>query len=401
MSTITQSNTDRRRSTGLEKPDFRYESTDHALIIGAGLAGCATANVLAASGMRCTVFDAKSTIASATSSVPLAIYRPLPGGAQSLEQSYLLSGYERLLKDFEDSGTTPDVQGLMELLKQGQQMPANQHWQTVSSARARQLTGNAVTDAAMHLASAGAINPAKLCSRWITKPRITLKTGTHIQSITQKSGDWIASDRNGQTVGRGQLVILANAQAAKHFVAELPLIPAKGQISCFTGKEGNPHSPVICNRGYVIPTPAGVWAGATFHRGMENSALTPEDDVKNYHFCSQFFAVHAAPNRSWAGVRSTTQDRMPLIGPVPQIDHVQTAYADLHHGRANQHFPKALYQRGIFTFVGLGARGVVQALQGANCLADIVFGRNALDEKTRLAIHPARFFMKEKRRRPG
>lgn len=401
MSTITQSNTDRLRSIGLEKPDFRYESTDHALIIGAGLAGCATAKVLAANGMRCTVFDANNTIASATSAVPLAIYRPHTGGAQSLEQAYLLNGYERLLKDFEDSGTTPDVQGLLELQKQGQQMPANQHCQTASSAKVRQLTGNAVTDAAMHLASAGAINPAALCSRWITNPRITVKTGTRIKSITQKSTDWIASDKNGQTVGRGQLVILANAQAAMHFVAELALIPAKGQISCFSGTTANPNGPVICDRGYVIPTPAGIWTGATFHRGIENSALTPEDDAKNQHFCSRFYAVHPAAHRSWAGVRSTTLDRMPLIGPVPQIDHLHTAYADLHHGRANQHFPKALYQRGIFTFVGLGARGVVHALHGANCLADIVFGRNALDEKTRLAIHPARFLMKEKRQRPG
>jgi tRNA 5-methylaminomethyl-2-thiouridine biosynthesis bifunctional protein len=394
LSTTTPSNTDRLRSVGLEKPDTTFESSDHALIIGAGLAGCATARVLSAAGMRCTVFDAKHDCASETSSVPVAIFKP-PTASGTVEQRYLANAFQRLLAELQNLSLSPVVSGLVQLTDKHQYEAP---WQHVSAETANQISGCAINSPVLHLPCAGAISPARLCRQWLSHPNISLVTNTRIESLVQEAGDWQVLDSGGTVRGRGQLVVLANANAAARFAEGLSLVPVKGQIDCFSPERVSVGS-VICNHGYVVPTAEGLWSGATFHRHIENNTVSMDDTRQNLQFCRRFHAVKNTPARSWAGVRCTTADRMPLIGPVADTGHIDHAYRDLHHGRSNQSFPGARYRQGIYTVVGLGSRGAVQSLYGAECLADIVFGHNLLDEATRLAIHPARFLMKQKRRR--
>ena len=388
------------RAIGLEKPDFQFDRADHSLIIGAGLAGCATARALAAAGMKCTVFDAHDKLAMAASAVPMAIFRPL-ATAPSVEQRYFLAAYLELLQELKNLSLTPEVTGLVALSRATDAQRHKAPWQPLSASEASEITGSEIDCPGLYLPAAGAINPARLCRRWLSHENISLHTNTCIGSLREHAGDWQVLDTTGTVVGRGQVVVLANATAAARFTDGVPLIPVSGQISLFSRDHNLPmRSPAICDRGYVIPTQSGLWSGATFHRHVSSATIREEDTRKNLQFCRRFYATDSTPLHSWSGLRCTTPDRMPLIGPLTQTDFAHNAYRDLHHGRRHQRFPKALYRRGVYAFLGLGSRGVVQALYGGKCLADIIFGGNLCDEATRLAVHPARFLMNEMRRRP-
>ena len=396
MLKTTLNNADRLRSVGLEAPDFHFNKDDHALIIGAGLAGCATANVLAARGMACTVLEANDTVASATSGVPTAIFRPHLSVVPSIEYRYYHSAFERLITELNHGSVGPDTNGLLQILRTNKPVLDSSHWHPAPP-KLLAASNVAATGREYYLPAAGAINPAQLCRHWLNHPRIELRTRTKVESILPSRSLWVAGDSEGNTVGQGNLVVFANALAITNFVDGLTLEPVSGQISHFNSSYSGP---VICDRGYLIPTPTGVWAGATFYRGITSPVKSAADDNLNRDFCNQFVHTSAAADQSWSGVRCTTADRLPMIGPLPQIDHINDAYRDLHYGRPRQLFAKAAYQRGLYVFVGLGSRGVVQALHGAECLADSIFGDNKIDESTRLAIHPARFLMKLQRRSP-
>lgn len=347
--------------------------------------------------MKCTVFDANDTCAAGTSSVPVAIFRPHLAAAPSVEYSYFLSGFKRLLTELSDIKLTPQTMGVLQVVHGKNTIMPDPAWHlaTRKMALAAKIPQ---TDVAFYIPAAGAINPAQLCQRWLQDTRIEIRNRTTIASISPTTDGWIAHNSKGKPVGRGNLVILANSLAVTNLVDGLTLLPASGQISHFqTTRAG----PIICDRGYIIPDAEGVWTGATFHRGVASNTPKSADDERNREFCKKHMAIADTPNKSWAGTRCTTADRMPVIGPVPEIAHITDAYKDLHHGRPGQNFPEAIYRKGLYAFVGLGSRGVVQALHGAECLADSIFGENNLAEATRLAIHPARFVMRSQRRSPA
>ena len=347
--------------------------------------------------MACTVLEANDTVASATSGVPAAIFRPHLSVVPSIEYRYYLCAFERLITELSYSSGAPDTSGLLQIVRSNKPVLGSSHWHPAPP-ELLAASNVAATGREYYFPAAGAINPAHLCRQWLNNPRIVVKTRTKVESILPARGRWIARDSENTSVGQGNLVVFANALAITNFVDGLTMEPVSGQISHFNTSY---CGPVICDRGYLIPTPTGAWAGATFHRGFTSPAKSSRDDYLNRDFCNRFAHSSEVADQAWSGVRCTTADRMPMIGPLPQVDHINDAYRDLHHGRQDQLFAKAAYQRGLYAFVGLGSRGVVQALHGAECLADSIFGENKIDELTRLAIHPARFLMKLQRRSPA
>ena len=71
-----------KSSVGLSLPEYTFNTSQTALVIGAGLAGCAIAQALAKRGYHCRVFDQHETIAASTSALPAAVIRPAINGDQ-------------------------------------------------------------------------------------------------------------------------------------------------------------------------------------------------------------------------------------------------------------------------------------------------------------------------------
>jgi len=78
---------------GLELPEYTYNKHQTAIIIGAGLAGCAIANALASRGYRCKLYDRNADIASLTSALPVATISPTTT-AEPLQAKYFDHAFE-------------------------------------------------------------------------------------------------------------------------------------------------------------------------------------------------------------------------------------------------------------------------------------------------------------------
>ena len=392
--TTTPQNTESHRSVGLEAPAFRYKAKDRALIIGAGLAGCAVAKTLAARGIRCSLFDANDGPASGASAVPNAVFKPHLSKQTSIEQQFINHCFQRLLIELKQNDTQLQAAGLYQKVRDPSALSHDVHWQ-----HAPRPNRSNSADSLVFAANAGALDPATLCRKWLQNNSIDCHFGTAIDAIHPTEDSWIVTDVAGRERGRGQLLILANAVAAKRFIDFPALVPVAGQISLFDHRS---TEPVICDSGCLTPTMNGVWSGATFRQGESAPALSDADDQLNLARCLRFFQPQShQPLTAWCGVRCTTTDHLPVVGAAPDISHYEASYQDLHHGRRRQQFPAARYQQGLYLLTGLGSRGLVQSLYSAECLADIIFGTDLTPPALRTAIHPARFLIRNLRKSPA
>ncbi len=393
--------------TGLEQPDRAFSTAETALIIGAGLAGCACARTLAGSGFTCKLYDRNADLAAATSAVPAAIHQPHLTRTDQLRRRYYLAAYKRSLTEF----SAPEYQslyhrtGLLKLVDDVDSWSDHHSWERHSQTSASLLAGTTVASEALYLKDAGWISPHALCTHWVTTDAsISFHGGTEISGLRRTMSGWLLLDAQGKTIDESRLVILANGGQMTRFDAtsHFPLQALRGQMSFFDGPDLlPPAAPIISGKGYILPGKSGFWSGATHQRDNTSVTTSVADDLKNAAQVNALLPDLLPPNQattSWAGVRCTTPDRLPLIGAAPDASFYRQAYADLHHGRTNQSFPKAQFEDGLFVIGGFGSRGVIHSLHAATALCGIIQAEHSVPPEFLAATHPGRFLLRQLRR---
>ena len=182
----------------------------------------------------------------------------------------------------------------------------------------------------------------------------------------------------------------------------LPLVPARGQLSRFALKH-SARAPqcVISGKHYVIADQQSVLVGATFKRYDTDCTVNEDDHHSNRQGLAALLPeleIHAEPIAGYAGIRCTTPDRLPLVGPAPDINAYRQVYASLHHGRSSSLYPQGPVHSGLFMLGGLGSRGIVSAPYCAALLADYLCGLSASLQQWAPLLHPARFCVRELKR---
>ena len=139
--------------------------------------------------------------------------------------------------------------------------------------------------------------------------------------------------------------------------------------------------------------------GATFERDSLDASVRADDDASNRAGLASMLPQLQIKDAidAFAGVRATTPDRLPLVGPLSDASACNDIYADLHHGRKLSDYPALPIQPGIFVLGGLGSRGIVTAPFTAHLLADYMAGGKRIAEWTSL-INPARFQIRRLKR---
>jgi tRNA 5-methylaminomethyl-2-thiouridine biosynthesis bifunctional protein len=138
--------------------------------------------------------------------------------------------------------------------------------------------------------------------------------------------------------------------------------------------------------------------GASFHPGDSSEKVLNGDHQENLHALQAwlpdlFTSLESLEGR--AAIRAATPDRLPLLGPVPDMDFYRHSYADLQRGRPAARYPDAGYLPGLYVNVGHGARGLSSAFLCAELLAAQVNNTPAPVYKTvQDALHPARFMIR-------
>lgn len=329
-----------------------------AIVVGAGMAGCASARALAARGWRVRVLDPSHHVAGGASGLPQAVlHLRLP--RQLLDSHRLaMQGYQhslRLWRSLRGKQTEPWAPcGTLQLDHVSRRVldeSALHHMGIppslacrVSAAQASEIAGMDLPSGGLHFPLGGWMDGRALCEALLDRPGIEPRVPARVVALgrDEARGDWQLKCADG-TMLVAPTVVLANAASARTLLpaGTLPLHEVRGQI---TLAGATPSSStlrtVLCGEGVVTPAARGSHSiGATYRHSWQDDAPSDAEHQENCDMLRALCpALHAAlqldiksPVGSFVGYRVTTPDRTPIAGAWPG-PHTEGLYLNLAHG---------------------------------------------------------------------
>lgn len=418
----------------------------NAIVIGGGVAGVSAGAALRRRGWQVTVLEAGPEVARGTSGNPAPLIKPklMQRGtpeADFYRQCYLyamqlLRGPDaaRVWRQAERAGAVQlalredAAQREAAIIASGVLPDNDARWLT--AAELSTLLGGDVVHPGTYFPRGGALDGPAVC-RFLAEG-LAVRCDAAVSLLDWQDGAWIVRDAAGAVLGRAAHVVLA----AGHSVSGLRLQIAGQDVSVspfadiFQWSVGDLFrmpaavrvTPVPVSFGkHVVPCADGaVIAGATFRRvsaadgpapvNAPVNAVAPSDAAREMGVrdlvrqLSAVFGVASAGGTAalyplWSGIRTSTPDRLPVVGPVPDAAAYQETYKDLRFGRAQAGYPAGRFLPGLYAVLGLGARGFSTAYLCGELVASMIAGDvlpvpRAVMEK----LHPARFLIRALRR---
>ncbi len=401
------------------RPHWRPAERE-ALVIGAGLAGCATAASLAARGWQVTLIERHATIAEEASGNPQGVlYLKLSAHGTALSRLIVSSfGYTRRLLEQLQHGLDWDACGVLQLAVNAKEQahqtaltaafPADLlHPLTHAEAEAR--AGVALPSGGLFYPQGGWVHPPALCQQLIQHPRIRLLALHDVIDLQRHADGWQALVA-GEVVASAPVVVLAGAADIGRFpaAAGLPLKRIRGQITRLAQNASSSElRTVVCAEGYVAPPRLGEHTlGASFDMHSQNSAPTAAEHASNLQLLEEISSDLAArlhsqeldPERlqGRAAFRCTSSDYLPIIGPLADPLVFASAYAAL--GKNARKVPDALcpWLDGLYVNSGHGSRGLITTPLSGELLAAWLDNEPLpLPRKVAEACHPNRFAVRQ------
>ena len=305
-----------------------------------------------------------------------------------------------------------------------------EYWSVLTPEQATQLANFPIPTPALWYKSACNPYPLAIVKALSSKLQITYEAD--LKALNQATnGNWqLQFDIQGRKRAvETQHVVLANGihatkLIADHFGLTLPIQPVAGQITALDPQKfGATPTMALSFGGYLAPhinitvadspkrrsisrdTTCKLILGAGYDRC--DFSATPKVSSQSHHHNLALFRAHwpdypldeMAICGGRAGLRASTPDRLPLIGPLPDADFYAANYHDLSYGRHPARYPKALYHQGLYVMCGLGSRGFQLAPLGALFLAScITASASPLPAPHEILLHPARFWVRTAKR---
>lgn len=396
---------------------FPSDAERRALVIGAGLAGCSVAWALAEQGWRTTVLDRNGAAAEEASGNPAGLFHgivnPQDGAharfnrAAALEAQKLVS---LAVSEWSVAGATDGLLRLddgaggieaMRAMLSSSGLPAA-YVRAVDATEASDLAGIPLGRPAWFYPGGGWVNPAQLAAALLHAggKKTSFHCHTDVRSLQRADNQWAAFDANGRCVAQAAVVVLATAESALRLLgpSTWPIEPVRGQISIAPAISlgGLPRIP-IAGAGYLLPEINGcAFFGATAQPGESGMDLRIADHAYNLQqlqgLAGRTINLPPVELQGRVGVRWSTDDRLPIVGAVPDIEAAKTA-SRLDQPRFVPRLP------GVFAFTALGSRGITWCALGAQVLASAITGAPAPLESSLLdAIDAGRFVSRQARR---
>ena len=395
----------------LQQPVSPAQS-EPVVVIGAGLAGCWMARTLAEAGVNVQVLEAGPGAASGASSNPAGIAKPFVTRGGSLAMNFYIQAHEYLRQTLRNWSLEEACQycacGVIQLVDRP--FEASKHFDNISGRQLQEALRMPYSGHGLRFANAGWLNPSALCQSLLVHERIALRTQSQAQSIERGADAKWHIHLQDQTCFRTRHVVIASGVALNKLAltAHLDVIPARGQISRFslanaahtrTSPPARAPAHVVSGKHYLIPDGDTVIVGATFERNSLDASVRADDDESNRAGLASMLPQLQIQDAidAFAGIRATTPDRLPLVGPLSDACACNDVYANLHHGRKLRDYPVLPIQPGIFILGGLGSRGIVTAPFAAHLLADYMIGGECIAEWASLT-NPARFQIRRLKR---
>lgn len=392
-----------------------------AIVIGAGLAGCATAASLAQRGWQVTLLEQHGNIAQEGSGNPQGmLYLKLSAHGTALSQLIMSGfGYTRRLLQQLPSGSHWAPCGLLQLAmdertQQRQQQLAEHFPATLlhplDATQATHQAGIPLTHGGLLFPEAGWLQPAALCRQLLQQPGITLQTNHKVLQLQHHQGRWQALGADAKILASAPVMVLANAASAQQLTpAEwLPLKRIRGQTTCLSATPGSRHlRMVVCGEGYIAPAYQNQHTlGATFNFSATDLQPNPREHGENLDQLAALSApLHQALGaehqdltqlQGHVAFRCTSPDYLPLVGPLADPSAFRQAYGVLAKDARQQPDIPCPWLPGLYVNTGHGSRGLITApLCGELLAAWITKEPLPVTRAVAHGCHPNRFLLRQ------
>ena len=370
---------------GVGSPPLRFASLStspagrggmRVAILGAGIAGAATASALTRRGVETIVLDAAPALGAGASGNPAGLVMPRLDRGGALAEVFLASyldavaTYERLgvfeRCGVEERARANNAEALSDLLSDP---PLPPDWY-----------GQLTNGAAWH-ARAGLVRPVAAIEKMLVGADLMLEG--EVAAIERAGDAWLLRAPDGRARLKADVVVLACGAALTAFEAAkfLPIELSRGQIEWGLGAS---PAHALTQSNYCSPFNGGVLFGATFERlGSQPVEARAENLAALARLAPDIAgSIDASTLQSRAALRATTQDRAPIAGALPDAERGPGARHD-----------------GVYVLGGLGARGLTLAPLLGETIASLMRDEpQALSGPALDAIDPVRFVLRRARR---
>ncbi|WP_426087538.1 FAD-dependent 5-carboxymethylaminomethyl-2-thiouridine(34) oxidoreductase MnmC [Janthinobacterium sp. PSPC1-1] len=382
-----------------------------AIVIGAGVAGAAACERLAARGWKVTLIERHAQPASEASGNLAGIFMPLMSKDDNIPTRLVRAAYLYSLNRWKDLGgigaAIEGVQsGVLHLARDGahaqvqRQIAASglyprEFARWLEAPEASAMLGAPAPDGGWWFAQGGWARPSSVCAAMLDACGGLLTRCFSSSALRLERGDqeWLVRDADGALIAAAPNVILAAGTGAVDFeqAAGLPLDAVRGQVTHLA--EGSlPSLPfVVCREAYMTPAYQGVVCVGATYAADADSSLRMDSQHDNIAKIADILDVAPfdAPLAGRTGFRCMAPDRLPLAGALPDPGVP---------GRCERLRDVPRWP-GLFGLLGYASRGLIWAPLAAELLACQLEGEPLpLERQLAEALDPARFLLRERRR---
>ena len=400
---------------GLEKP---------IIIIGAGIAGCATAFALSKRGIHSIVIDSQPEPGGTITDFPVSSFSPYLSADFNTISQFYWSGYHLLTeylsqRDYIEHKFTgvfylADNQEQLATLKSVHSLlaPSGLKLKWLEADQTEQFAGMKISFPGLLNPDAGWVNPKELCKSFTDSSWICVQMNSKVHKIDRNHGHWrVQTNKNIFTSDHVILCMGANTDLFDCYnLCSLDHI--KGQLSSIHTTDELSSLQVILNNGhYLIPNQNNIlFAGSNYIRtNSDSSEPTIQADIENLnafkginpgldHLTTEQIdrLSKQESSKSQHGMRLASRDHLPVVGPVPDMGFYQQHYPQFIQSGRLKDCPDPKHVGGLFVNTAHGSRGVTGSLLSGQIIASLLTGSQLpLPTKLYHAVHPARFFIRD------
>jgi tRNA 5-methylaminomethyl-2-thiouridine biosynthesis bifunctional protein len=359
------------RKKSIQEP----QTNRSAIVIGAGVAGAAVAERLAARGWQVTVIERHRAAAGEASGNPAGAFHPVIAPDDSLFARFTRASFLFLLNHWKN---LPGLQwnrcGVLQLARDERELASQQRAIETLGYPARYASFDAARGG-IWFPESGWVQPRTLVSALLKNVNVIY--GREVADLVRGENAWNAKDAKGSIIASAPVLVLANAADALRLWPQpaVRLQRIRGQLTLVPAIAGLEH--VLLRGGMVLPGIDGrSVVGASYDIGDEDPNLRADSHAGNLERLERILpgagaGLDPAKLDGRVAFRATVRDRLPLVGPMGN---------------------------NLFAAFAYGSRGLLWASLAGEIIASMLEGEPLpVERKLAAAVAPDRFLLRQKK----
>lgn len=408
-----------RWKTRRHEPPQPRRGERSALIVGAGLAGCAAAAALGRRAWRVEVLESKSGPGGGASALPWGLLHPQISADDGVLARLTRAGTLLSLPVLDAEARCDPVVGsrcgVLQVARGEDEAAALQatlarlslpegfvRWMDADEAARR--CGVPLRCGGLWFEAAGIASAPRWCARMLDEAGVRLCTGVAVAAVRPSGDGWAALDEAGERVAESPLLVVATALTAPALLSlrAAPVRGVRGRVSRLRPEDLGDLRAALAGDGTVVRGPDGfVGVGASYEPVSDAADPDPEAIHRgNLQRLRRVLGrdVDVEVTGVHDGVRCVSHDRLPFAGPVAHEDAALSRAAELR----GAHLPDLPRRPGLYASFAFGSRGLTLARLAGELIAAQAEGEPWPVERSLAgAIDPARFLLRRLRAGAG